>query len=371
MPSKIGSASFVPRLVEHATTLPFDDLKAVTHRLIALADADGRMDERHAVERRSATVVAASGELHVSMSGGDATSAAEFEAIVKRFEQLEFDKDLAAQNADRKAGHPMRALRTGPQRRFDALMAMARSAASNEDVISRSEPLVSVLVDQHTMSWVLAHSGLGAATSLDGTSIDPFTGLPIDDDAFGDLLGDPEQLLQRRCETATGVPLRPSDVLRAVLSGRVRRVVLGAKSRVIDMGRAQRAYTGAARDAATLLTTTCEHPGCDLPAEWCQVDHVTEWHESGPTDQDNAAIECAHHNRDKHRHRRRTRRTSTGRAHAVRADGTMILPVGARPPDEPDEPLDGLHDWAELTEPEERTISDAIRARAGLLRPTG
>jgi hypothetical protein len=93
-----------------------------------------------------------------------------------------------------------------------------------------------------------------------------------------------------------------------------------------------RLFTGAAGYAAKLLVRRCGHSGCDLPKEFCEVDHVVEWSDHGTTDQENAGIECGHHNRHKHRRRFTTRRDIHGHQHTIRADGTIILPVGARPP---------------------------------------
>jgi hypothetical protein len=94
----------------------------------------------------------------------------------------------------------------------------------------------------------------------------------------------------------------------------------------------------------------CEHPGCELPADWCEVDHAAEWTaDQGRTDQLNARIRCGAHNREKHRKRWRTRRANNGRTYTVRPDGTIMLPAGARPPsfDEPDDDAD-LDDPAEI-----------------------
>ncbi len=366
---------FVSTFVQQGEELPLADFKVVLQRFVHLADADGTFDERQAIERRTATTTAIGGELFLTASGGDALSSAEFVEILQRFDDAEFRKDTTRHGQAVAAGETPEPFRSGPQRRFDALIAMARAAAAHDGDVVGSSPLVSVLLDQGTMSWVIAHSGLGAARNLEGEGIDPFTGLPMADDALDDLLGDPDTFLDRRCETTTGVPLRATDVLRAVLSGEIRRVVLGAASRVVDMGRSSRVFTGAARDAARLLTVSCEHPGCDMPAAWCQVDHSTEWHEHGGTDQDNAAIQCRHHNADKHRRERRSRRAPNGRLFTFRPDGTIIVPVGCRPPrfDEPDDEsdLDGLDDEPEpeLSPEDERRLVETIRHRAALLAP--
>ncbi len=87
---------------------------------------------------------------------------------------------------------------------------------------------------------------------------------------------------ERRCETDTGLALLPDDIVRATLQGHVRRVVMNSAGVVIEMGRKQRLFTGAARDAAKLMATSCDHPGCAVGVTFAQVDHVTEWSDDGP-----------------------------------------------------------------------------------------
>lgn len=361
---------FVPTLVEHAEQLPYDDFRTLLQRFVVLADVDGTHDDRDAVDGRSAQVIEVGGVLDMRASGGTRLEAAEILGIFERFVDAEFQHDLQQRRELEAAGLETGTGRTPRQRRFDALLAMARSAAAHDGVGSAAEPVVSILCDQQTWSWVLAHSGLGAATSLDGQSIDPFTGLPQPAALLDDLLCSPDSLADRRCVTTNGVPLRPHDVLRAALSGRVRRVVLGAKRRPVDVGRAERVFTGAARDAAKLLVDWCEHPGCDLPSELCQVDHSTEWNAGGRTDQNNAGVRCGLHNREKHRRHRAVRRSLDGRNHTFRSDGMIILPVGCRPPrfepdDEPDDdPRDQDDEWDEATE---RLLNEVARHRVAML----
>jgi hypothetical protein len=374
---------FVPALVDHAETLPHDDFRAVMQRFVSLADVDGAHRDRDAIDGRCAQATEAGGSLHLRASGGDPLATAEFLAIFDRFAEAEFrrDRELARRhetvvNGDDDDGDDECAggvappkLRSRRQRNFDALLAMARAAASHEGLESKSGPLVSILCDQRTWSWALAHSGLGAARSLDGRSIDPFTGLPQPADVLDDLLGDPDSLIDRRCVTTNGVPLRPFDVLRAALSGHVRRVVLGAGRRPIDVGRSERVFAGAAREAAKLLVDWCEQPGCDIPAELCEIDHSVEWHEMGRTDQENAGIRCGGHNREKHRSRRKVRRAIDGRNHTFRPDGTIMLPVGCRQPKfEPDDDADDELDTGTSVD-EERIMIEAARHRAALLAP--
>ena len=152
----------------------------------------------------------------------------------------------------------------------------------------------------------------------------------------------PDDLLTDRCETSTGVPVSEHDALRAMLHGQVRRAVVDAAGVTIDLGRRQRLFTGAARAAAQLIALGCAHPGCSIPAELCNVDHLDRHADNGPTDQHNAGPGCGSHNRYKERAGLRSRRAANGRISLIRCDGSIILPVGERPPawadpDPPDE----------------------------------
>ncbi len=126
----------------------------------------------------------------------------------------------------------------------------------------------------------------------------------------------------------------------------------------IDLGRRRRLFEGPAREAAKLLVLHCEHPGCELPADLCDIDHADEWTDGGHTDQDNSRIRCGTHNTDKSTRRWRSERATNGRTYTIRQDGTIMLPVGVRPPTFPSE--DDPDDIAHLT--------NLARQRAATLR---
>lgn len=261
-------------------------------------------------------------------------------AIHERFTEAEFHKDLATRRAQWGDDAELHDLpRTLQQRRFDALVEVFRTANTARDngiTGAAPAPLVNVLVDHDTWADLLVRSGLAPDADLTGDTIDPFTGLAQPRQLVAELMNDPAELLKRTCETSTGTQLRPLDVLRAALAGHIRRVVVNADGVVVDQGRKQRLFTGPAREAALLLLRRCEHPGCDVPATLCQVDHATEWTYGGPTDQEQARGRCGGHNRYKHRHKLESRRATNGRTYTIRADGTIMLPVGVRPPTFPD-----------------------------------
>ncbi len=96
--------------------------------------------------------------------------------------------------------------------------------------------------------------------------------------------------------TDRGHRVNPAAIIGVSLWALIRRVVIDARSVVIDMGRTQRLFTGHAREAVMLLEATCIWPGCDHPHSSCHADHTTSWTERGPTNPDNGAPLCARHN---------------------------------------------------------------------------
>ena len=333
---------FAPVLLELAERLSFREFRTCVQRFVMLADLDGaHRDLDESIRNRRAHVINLNGSLCLGAGGGDPLVNAELEAIFRLFCELEYDADIAARRAehgDHADEHQLP--RTAAQRSYDAFVAIMRGALANHEAgrpAPAAEALVTILTDHRTWGDVLAAAGLAPDATLAGETVDPFTGLASPGDLLAELMADPDTLATRRCETSTGQILHPHAVLRAALAGHIRRAVLGADNLPINLGRKARVFTGAAREAAMLLAAHCDHPGCGLPADLCEIDHSTEWSADGRTDQVNAGVECGGHNRLKHRKRWRTRRDIHGRIHTIRADGTIMLLVGARPPVFPDE----------------------------------
>ena len=49
--------------------------------------------------------------------------------------------------------------------------------------------------------------------------------------------------------------------------------------------------------AIVLRDRECLIPGCDVPAEWCEIHHVEEHSRGGPTHTSNGVPLCWHHHR--------------------------------------------------------------------------
>jgi hypothetical protein len=313
--------------------------------IIGLADQDGAYrEQQRSVTNRRAWVDDMSGHLHLSASGGDPLTAAQVVAIFESFVHGELQSDLEARRAehgDNADQHPLP--RTQSQRNYDALVHVFASAAGSADATRLPDPTVNIVIDDATLHETLTHAGLtlpsGNQIALDeeGNLAEPGSCLA---DLTAQLLEDPEAITERICNLATGAAIHPSVALRALLTGHVRRVVVDSRNVVTELGTRSRVFTGAAREAALLLSTFCTHSGCTVRARHSQIDHMLEWADGGTSSQWNAQPRCGPHNRFKSRQRWRSKRDARGRTYDVKPDGTIVLPVGERPPDLGQDDLD-------------------------------
>src|SRR3954471_5156500 len=319
-------------LLEHAEHLPIRSFTAVVERWLMWADPDGEWrHQRESIEQRTAHVVAAGGEAAISASGGDVLTAEKLRNIFAHFLELEFRKDCEvrrAQYGDRADEFPLP--RTDAQRRFDALVAIFERAYTATGGRRPVDPVVNIVCDQRTLHDLMGRAGL-VLTGGETIDLDALTLRQIDA-VLSEFVRDPSSMLARRCETSSGQQIAPQLLIRALLTAQIRRVVVDTSSTVIDLGERKRLFTGNARIAATMLERYCRHPGCEIAADRCQIDHNESHTAGGLTDQSNAAPECGPHNRHKYTHGWRTRRGDNGRPYTVRGDGTLILFAGERPP---------------------------------------
>ena len=292
-----------PKLIEHAENEPFFEFRVISRRWESLRDEDGAHKSHEAAHAgRRVGMSEMDTTFHMAAQWG-AVQGSSIREILERFERAEFDAEwdeLRARCGD--DANVSMLERTAMQRRADAMYAIFLAAASTPPDAQRPEPVVNIVVDQLTFE-----EHVKAATS--GTT--PKSPDPTD--------------FTRRCETLAGVPVDPFTALAAAAVGHVRRVVMNAKSVVIDMGRTQRLYRGSARLAALLQGVRCTWPGCGRSTR-IHIDHVDEWQDDGATDQANAGRECNPHNLIKSTGYRVTR-DEQGRWHTYRPDGSEIVPV--------------------------------------------
>ena len=102
-------------------------------------------------------------------------------------------------------------------------------------------------------------------------------------------------------ETASGVVITPNQVRETACDAVVNRVVFGAGSEPVDIGRTSRVVPTSMRRALIARDRHCRHPGCDRPARWCDAHHVRHWADGGPTAIPNLKLLCRYHHTLEHR----------------------------------------------------------------------
>ncbi len=256
-------------LFNDAQHLPYAEFEANARKWEQLADPESAADraERNRTNRDADVTRQKNGSWRVSASLDD-ISGAQFAHTFGHYVEAEWEADWA--EARERVGDQATMLdlrRTQSQRRADALLAMANAAATCPPWSKRPLPTINYLIDDETYDATLA-----------GERIDPMR--------YRDMV----------CRTEHGHEMLPADVVRMSLVAHVRRVVYDSQKVVIDLGRRQRLFKGASREAVMLLATCCAWVGCDAHADWCDADHSIAWKAHGATVPRNGGPLCRRHN---------------------------------------------------------------------------
>lgn len=264
----------IDEFLDEAATRSYRDLEGLLVEWRALVDQDGR-DPDWAHRARSVRFGQTGTTALISISG-PSIDLARLRAALEPFEQHELACDRHAA-AEQWGDGPLqgRLPRTTVQRRYDAFMRLV-STTAGPDGDDANGTMVNIVVDGpsfvHGLERLL---GLGGRVPLRS----PFG----PDRAF--------------CHTFDGDPIGLRDAVVAALAGRVRIVTRAANGLPVSISSASRLFTGALRDAVLLTATSCTHPGCNVPASRCQIDHLQPVHRGGVTSVRNGAVACGHHNR--------------------------------------------------------------------------
>ncbi|MCU1400881.1 MAG: hypothetical protein JWN62_3990, partial [Acidimicrobiales bacterium] len=134
--------------------------------------------------------------------------------------------------------------RTREQKNADALVMLADAYAKGQVRGGRERPTVVVTIDIDVLEGRVP----GAGRSSTGQII-------------------PTEIVRQMCTNANLVRLLTSN------------------SVPLDLGRSQRLASDAQFKALLARDGGCRFQGCQMPADWCQVDHIHEWTaQNGPTD---------------------------------------------------------------------------------------
>ena len=103
-------------------------------------------------------------------------------------------------------------------------------------------------------------------------------------------------------------PISVGTVRRLACDATIRRVILDGDHVPVEAGRAHRVIPPALRRALDLRDQGCTHPGCQVPARWCDAHHIVHWAEGGKTGLSNLRLYCRTHHRQAHSHQPYPRR---------------------------------------------------------------
>ena len=107
----------------------------------------------------------------------------------------------------------------------------------------------------------------------------------------------------------------------------------------LSVGRATRVWPTAIRRAIIARDQTCRWPGCEMPADWCDVHHAQPWDDDGPTSSENGLLLCRRHHTFRHHHADWTSTFEHQQFRVYRPDGTEVH----------------AHPWTTSTPPPDRT----------------
>ncbi|WGT46899.1 HNH endonuclease signature motif containing protein [Tessaracoccus lacteus] len=94
---------------------------------------------------------------------------------------------------------------------------------------------------------------------------------------------------------ASGQRIPAGEMRRIACDANVIPVVLGGRSELLDLGRAERWVTPALRQALVIRDGGCIFPGCEATAAECEGHHLVPWWAGGSTSLENLALLCPFH----------------------------------------------------------------------------
>ncbi|MCW4352146.1 HNH endonuclease [Hoyosella sp. YIM 151337] len=90
-------------------------------------------------------------------------------------------------------------------------------------------------------------------------------------------------------------PIPAGLARRLACDAKIIPAVLGARSEILDLGRAERTSPPGLRRALNLRDKGCVFPGCTRPHRWCHAHHLKYWSRGGATSLANMALLCTYH----------------------------------------------------------------------------
>ncbi|MFV1991815.1 MAG: HNH endonuclease [Acidimicrobiales bacterium] len=166
------------------------------------------------------------------------------------------------------------------------LIAAAKKLHAGEDEErSYRQIMADALEDLITSSDLTTSTGSSAAASSTGVGV--IVTVSLDDliagiNKTGNIAG-----------TAETIPVE--QIRRIACELGIYPAVLGARGEVLDLGRRVRLASSAQKRALKATYGGCGVDGCDSCFDFCDIHHIWEWLNGGPTDLANLVPLCSHH----------------------------------------------------------------------------
>jgi hypothetical protein len=251
-----------PWFAERSVELGLRGLQVTMKRWRLRTDPDDDGPERQERERDAHVSATFDGAVAVDATldaiGGTAFKTV-FDDLVNELFKLDW---AAARKALGRDPSVNELARTAAQRRADALVLMAeRARAADPSVAARLRPLVVVV------------------TGLEG-------------------------LADGLAELWDRTPLSAKQLARILAEDPdIERYVYGSGERPIAYNERDRLYTGKLRQAIQVRDRHCTALGCDIPARFCDIDHIEPASAGGRTTPENGRVACSADNRARPRRR--------------------------------------------------------------------
>ena len=260
-------------LLTAADDLEFSDWQKALSYWLLHADPDGALSKDRADPYGMSIRTHRNGDVEITMKLDPITGEAFMTAVEHEAQKLFRN--------EKKSGHP-EGVMPHRKRRSIALMRLIKRGFARKDG-SYPVPLVNIVMSETVAEDLLARM-FGEA----GTDYDPHQ-LPLKWDD-----------IDMRCETIRGTPIHPRRAWPAVLIGRLRRQVLGADSRTIDLGHDVRLFNAVQKNALLVESRgQCMNEGCDAPFAWLEADHEIAYIHGGLTNLDEGKMRCKPDNQRK------------------------------------------------------------------------
>jgi hypothetical protein len=109
-----------------------------------------------------------------------------------------------------------------------------------------------------------------------------------------------ERRAGRRCELDDAGGITAEAARRLACDAGLSRVIVGASSEPLDVGRRTPVVPPGLRRALVVRDRGCRFPGCDRPHPWTDAHHIVHWADGGPTSASNLVLLCRRHHRAVH-----------------------------------------------------------------------